>query len=133
MSDSLSAPSPQTLDRAGIALRIPHAGRMCLLDRLLSWTPDGLCCQLADASDPRHPMRTDSGLMAPTAIECAAQAMALHASLCAGDGAPPTPTLDTSPVGFAVFDRVLLTVHPADCTVRDFFATRLKQQQPRSQ
>jgi len=45
------------------------------------------------------------------------------------DGLSTTPTLDTSPVGFAVFDRVLLTVHPADCMVREFFATRLKQQQ----
>lgn len=35
--------------------------------------------------------------------------------------------IDTSPVGFAVFDRVLLTVHPADCSVRDFFETRLSQ------
>jgi magnesium transporter len=34
-------------------------------------------------------------------------------------------SIDTSPVGFAVFDRVLLTVHPADCAVRDFFAQRL--------
>jgi magnesium transporter len=33
--------------------------------------------------------------------------------------------IDTSPVGFAVFDRVLLTVHPTDCAVRDFFAQRL--------
>ncbi|MEP7296450.1 MAG: magnesium transporter CorA family protein [Burkholderiales bacterium] len=38
------------------------------------------------------------------------------------------PQIDTSPVGFAVFDRVLLTVHPADCLVREFFATRLQQQ-----
>ncbi|OGB03886.1 MAG: magnesium transporter CorA [Burkholderiales bacterium RIFCSPLOWO2_12_FULL_64_99] len=36
-------------------------------------------------------------------------------------------SIDTSPVGFAVFDRVLLTVHPADCSVRDFFQTRLSQ------
>jgi len=40
-----------------------------------------------------------------------------------------TMQIDTSPVGFAVFDRVLLTVHPADCLVREFFATRLQQQQ----
>jgi Mg2+ and Co2+ transporter CorA len=33
--------------------------------------------------------------------------------------------IDTSPVGFAVFDRVLLTVHPTDCAVRDYFAQRL--------
>jgi len=36
--------------------------------------------------------------------------------------------IDTSPVGFVVFDRVLLSVHPADCAVRDFFALRLVQQ-----
>ena len=47
-----------------------------------------------------------------------------------GDAAATTlPQIDTSPVGFAVFDRVLLTVHPADCLVREFFATRLQQQQ----
>jgi magnesium transporter len=33
--------------------------------------------------------------------------------------------IDTSPVGFAVFDRVLLTVHPADCAVREAFAAKL--------
>jgi len=32
--------------------------------------------------------------------------------------------IDTSPVGFAVFDRVLVTVHPTDCAVRDHFAQR---------
>ncbi len=34
-------------------------------------------------------------------------------------------SIDTSPVGFAVFDRVLVTVHPTDCAVRDYFAQRL--------
>ena len=38
--------------------------------------------------------------------------------------------IDTSPVGFAVFDKVLLTVHPADCMVREYFANRLPQQKP---
>lgn len=36
--------------------------------------------------------------------------------------------IDTSPVGFALFDRVLITVHPADCAVRDYFAQRLASQ-----
>lgn len=35
--------------------------------------------------------------------------------------------IDTSPVGFAVFDRVLLTVHPADCQVREFFALKISK------
>lgn len=34
-------------------------------------------------------------------------------------------TIDTSPVGFALFDRVLITVHPTDCAVRDHFANRM--------
>jgi magnesium transporter len=44
------------------------------------------------------------------------------------DGLRPLALIDTSPVGFAVFDRVLLTVHPNDCLVREFFAQRLQQQ-----
>ena len=36
--------------------------------------------------------------------------------------------IDTSPVGFAVFDRVLITVHPTDCAVLDYFANRLAAQ-----
>lgn len=38
--------------------------------------------------------------------------------------------IDTSPVGMAVFDRVLLSVHPTDCMVREYFAHRLEQQGP---
>ena len=34
-------------------------------------------------------------------------------------------TIDTSPVGFALFDRVLVTVDPPDCPVREYFAQRL--------
>ncbi len=33
--------------------------------------------------------------------------------------------IDTSPVGFALFDRVLITTHPSDCAVREYFAQRL--------
>jgi magnesium transporter len=33
--------------------------------------------------------------------------------------------IDTSPVGFALFDRLVLTVHPSDCAVREQFASRL--------
>ncbi|MBX3606739.1 MAG: magnesium transporter CorA family protein [Piscinibacter sp.] len=36
--------------------------------------------------------------------------------------------IDTSPVGFVVLDKVLITVHPTDCQVREFFSTRLLQQ-----
>lgn len=40
-------------------------------------------------------------------------------------GPPVLRRIDTSPVGFAVFDNLLLTVHPTDCAVREAYATRL--------
>jgi magnesium transporter len=40
-------------------------------------------------------------------------------------GPPVLHRIDTSPVGFAVFDRVLVSVHPADCSVREAYASRL--------
>lgn len=47
-------------------------------------------------------------------------------------GPPVLRRIDTSPVGFAVFDQLLLTVHPADCAVRDAYATRLLASLPAS-
>ena len=47
--------------------------------------------------------------------------------LPARGGPPILRRIDTSPVGFAVFDRVLLTVHPTDCAVRDAYAAKLLQ------
>ena len=40
-------------------------------------------------------------------------------------GPPVLHRIDTSPVGFAVFDRVLLSVHPDHCAVHEAYATRL--------
>jgi Mg2+ and Co2+ transporter CorA len=40
-------------------------------------------------------------------------------------GPPILRRIDTSPVGFVVFDRVLLTVHPNDHQLRDIYAGRL--------
>jgi magnesium transporter len=48
----------------------------------------------------------------------------LHQAPARG-GPPVLKRIDTSPVGFAVFDRVLLTVHPTDCAVRDGYASKL--------
>jgi magnesium transporter len=42
-----------------------------------------------------------------------------------GGGIPVLRRIDTSPVGFAVFDRVLLTVHPPGCSVLEHYAERL--------
>ena len=75
--------APTTLDRAGIAARIPHRGPMCLLERMASWRPDAIECIAVNHRDPRHPLRSASGLLASATIEYAAQAMALHGALSA--------------------------------------------------
>ena len=48
-----------------------------------------------------------------------------NGSAPARGGPPVLRRIDTSPVGFAVFDQVLLTVHPSDCAVREAYAARL--------
>jgi magnesium transporter len=48
----------------------------------------------------------------------------LHQPIKRG-GPPVLRRIDTSPVGFAVFDNLLLTVHPTDCAVRDAYAQKL--------
>lgn len=40
-------------------------------------------------------------------------------------GPPALRRVDTSPIGFAIFDNVLLTVHPDDCAIREAYAARL--------
>lgn len=83
---------PATLDHAGIAALIPHSGTMCLLARLLRWDLQHIVCSATNLRDPRHPLRTRRGLLAPVAIEYAAQAMALHGALIGqAAGTPATP------------------------------------------
>lgn len=82
---------PATLDHAGIARRIPHQGRMCLLERLVSWSAQEIHCAAVSHARHDNPLRTASGLLSPCAIEYAAQAMALHGALLAPPEAGPTP------------------------------------------
>ena len=80
----------QTLDRDGIAARIPHSGSMCLLDGLLGWTADTVRCRASSHRDAAHPLRSPGGLLSPVAIEYASQAMALHGGLLAAPGSQPS-------------------------------------------
>ena len=83
---------PGLLDQDGIARLIPHRGAMCLLARLERWNAEHIVCTATNQRDPHHPLRTRSGLMAPCAIEYAAQAMALHGALIAqAKGTTATP------------------------------------------
>jgi len=58
-------------------------------------------------------------------LAAGAGADSAHAHHAKRSGPPILRRIDTSPVGFAVMDRVLLTVHPADCAVRDGYAAKL--------
>ncbi|WP_218508759.1 hydroxymyristoyl-ACP dehydratase [Variovorax sp. dw_308] len=81
---------PQTMDREAIEALIPHRGTMCLLERLESWDAQAIHCATSTHRLPDNPLRTASGLMAPNAIEYAAQAMALHGGLLMEDGDTPS-------------------------------------------
>ncbi|MDT7836746.1 hydroxymyristoyl-ACP dehydratase [Aquabacterium sp. OR-4] len=82
--------TPAQLDHAGIAARIPHAGRMCLLDSLAQWSATELLCHSASHQATDHPLGGPDGLPATAAVEYAAQAMALHGGLQAAPGTPPS-------------------------------------------
>lgn len=91
-TDSAGDAPPQTLDRAAIAALIPHSGTMCLLDALTGWSTTEVRCRSDRHRDLDHPLRSASGLLAGTAIEVAAQAMALHGALLAqAEGGTASP------------------------------------------
>jgi Mg2+ and Co2+ transporter CorA len=74
---------------------------------------------------------SDYDLLVFRRLAATAGAEKLFADASAGSGAAARDALkaiDTSAVGFAAFDRVLLTVHPVDCQVRDAFVQRLLAQ-----
>jgi predicted hotdog family 3-hydroxylacyl-ACP dehydratase len=78
-----------TVDRAWIAAHIPHAGTMCLLDRILEWDGSNIRCEATSHRAVDNPLRSNDCLHAASGIEYAAQAMAVHGALCnAGAGRP---------------------------------------------
>lgn len=74
--------------RAEIAALVPHAGRMCLLDEVVSWDAARIRCRTASHRDPDNPMRIGAALPALCGIEYAAQAMAVHGRLAMQDKTP---------------------------------------------
>ena len=71
------------LNREEIAARIPHAGRMVLLDEVSEWTTERIVCRSAMHQDRANPLLVGGQLSSVCAIEFAAQAMAVHGSLVA--------------------------------------------------
>jgi predicted hotdog family 3-hydroxylacyl-ACP dehydratase len=72
------------LDRAWIESRLPHRGRMCLLDEVLTWNAGAITCRSGNHRAADHPLRAHGRLGIACGIEYAAQAMAVHGALVAG-------------------------------------------------
>lgn len=77
------------LDRDWIAAHIPHQGDMCLLDAVLEWSEAVIVCRATSHANPANPLGAGGRLGSAAGIEYAAQAMAVHGALIAGDAAPP--------------------------------------------
>jgi len=71
------------LNREEIARRIPHQGAMCLLERVVAWTPERIECEATSHRSPANPLRAHGRLGIACGIEYAAQAMAVHGGLVA--------------------------------------------------
>lgn len=91
----MSASSLQP-DHAWIAARIPHAGRMCLLERVLAWDSTHIHCLATSHSAADHPLAHEGTLGMANGIEYAAQAMAVHGALLAGSQSAPAAGFLTS-------------------------------------
>ena len=84
--------APQTLNHDEIARRIPHQGSMCLLDAVLAWDEEQICCEANSHRASDNPLRAHGRLGAACGVEYAAQAMAMHGALVgesATEDAPP--------------------------------------------
>jgi predicted hotdog family 3-hydroxylacyl-ACP dehydratase len=72
------------MNRSWIEARIPHQGRMCLLDEVIEWDPHHIRCRTETHRAPDNPLRSHDRLGIACGIEYAAQAMALHGALAGG-------------------------------------------------
>ena len=75
------------LNRAWIENRIPHHGRMCLLDEVIAWSAARVSCRSSTHREADNPLRAYGRLGIACGIEYAAQAMAVHGALVAASSA----------------------------------------------
>lgn len=71
---------------------VPHAGNMCLLERIVDWDAQRVVLATATHRSPENPLRSAGGLRCVHLCEYGAQAMAVHGGLLAaadGGRAPP--------------------------------------------
>lgn len=78
-----------------LAALLPHAGTMCLLDRVESWDESTIRCRAVSHRDPANPLRRAAKLDVVVGLEYAAQAMGVHVGLLNG-----RPSAGGSAVGY---------------------------------
>lgn len=67
---------------------LPHAGRMRLIDRVISYDEQKILCESDSHRSADHPLVEDGILSIVCGLEYGAQAMALHGALMAAEGGP---------------------------------------------
>ncbi|MEN8168022.1 MAG: phosphotransferase [Pseudomonadota bacterium] len=77
------------LDHSELCRLIPHTGRMCLLDQLLSWDHESLVCLSHSHRRGDNPLRDNGQLAGIHAVEYGAQAMAVHGGLMSQERGEP--------------------------------------------
>ena len=99
------------LTKAEIAKLIPHAGSMCLLDRVVTWNSETIECEAINHRDSHHPLARDGVLDTMAAIEYAAQAMAVHGALLA-DASASSDANDSPKMGYLASVRDVVCALP---------------------
>ena len=119
-----SQTGPIDIDR--IRELVPHAGKMCLLERVLEYNDLSIRCETISHLDPDNPLRYKGHLSGICGIEYAAQAMALHGTLKSPQ-ASPHPEQTAGPAATSVRHGYLASVRDVCCSARylDAFATPL--------
>jgi predicted hotdog family 3-hydroxylacyl-ACP dehydratase len=77
------------IERSAIAGLVPHAGAMCLIDRVLYWDAAGITCTAASHRLAGNPLARRGAIAAICGVEYAAQAMAIHGRLVEPTAARP--------------------------------------------
>jgi predicted hotdog family 3-hydroxylacyl-ACP dehydratase len=69
------------LTKSDIEALIPHAGGMCLLEQVLSYSDEEIICRTQSHLEANNPLKTDGKLSKMHLIEYGAQAIAVHGGL----------------------------------------------------
>ena len=77
------------LGPAEVAELLPHGQPMVLIDRVEAWSGEAITCRATSHRNADNPLAGGEGLSILCGVEYAAQAMALHGALNAGEAGRP--------------------------------------------